>query len=86
MTTATKLTVEQFLDLPEKDLIYELVEGEAIAKMSPKRFHSCVTGTLYTFLGNWSKNKGEVGIEWAITLKRNGKDWVRCPRFIVYFL
>ena len=79
MIATTKLTVEQFLNLPVDDVAYELVEGEAIAKMSPKRFHSRIAGTLYTFLGNWSKNKGEVGIEWAVTLKRNGKDWIPVP-------
>ena len=79
MITATKLTLDQFLDLPEGDITYELIEGEAISKMPPKRFHSRLTGTLYTLLTDWSKEQGEVGIEWAITLKRNGKDWVPVP-------
>jgi Uma2 family endonuclease len=79
MKTTTKLTVEQFLDLPEEDLTYELIEGEAIPKMPPKRFHSRIASTLNILLSNWSENKGEIGLEWAITLKRNGKDWVPVP-------
>ena len=79
MTTATKLSLEQFLALPEGDITYELIEGEAIAKMSPKRFHSRLAVTLCLLLENWSKEQGEVGIEWAITLKRNGEDWVPVP-------
>ncbi len=86
MITAKKLTLQEFLALPEGDLTYELIEGEVIPKMSLKRFHSRLTGTLYTLLTDWSKGKGEVGIEWAVILKRNGKDWVRCSRFVVYFL
>lgn len=79
MTTKTKLTVEEFLNIPQDDVTCELIEGEAISKMSPKRFHSRLAVNLCIFLENWSKNKGEVGLEWAITLKRNGKDWVPVP-------
>lgn len=46
-------------------------------KVSPKRFHSRLTGTIYTILNDWSQGQGEVGIESAITLKRRGQDW--CP-------
>lgn len=82
METLTKqeLTLEQFLSLPDEDITYELIDGEAIAKMSPKRFHSRVTIALSSLLLEWNQtleNQGEVGIEWAITLKKNGKDW--CP-------
>lgn len=79
MITATKLTLEEFLALPEGNITYELIEGEKIAKMSPKRYHSRLAVTLCILLENWSKNRGEVGIEWAITLKRNDKDWVPVP-------
>ncbi|BAZ39338.1 hypothetical protein NIES4101_52900 [Calothrix sp. NIES-4101] len=34
----TQLTLEEFLALPEGDIIYELINGEALPKMSPKRF------------------------------------------------
>jgi Uma2 family endonuclease len=77
MITATKLTLAEFLDLSQGDLTYELKAGEAIPKMSPKRFHSRLAGSLYTLLNNWCKDQGEVGIEWAVTLKRKGEDW--CP-------
>ena len=79
MTVATKLTLEEFLALPEGDITYELIAGEAIPKMSPKRFHSLLTGTFYTLLADWSKEKGEVGIEWAVILERNGEDWAPVP-------
>lgn len=78
--TKKKLTLQEFLSLADEDVTYELVEGEAIPKMSPKRFHSLLTSTLFLLLHEWNQtqeNQGEVGIEWAITLKRKGKDW--CP-------
>lgn len=82
MQTLTKksLTLSEFLALPDEDITYELIEGEAVPKMSPKRFHSRVTLALSLLLDEWNQTqetKGEVGIEWAVTLKRKGKDW--CP-------
>ncbi|MEL7036679.1 MAG: Uma2 family endonuclease [Cyanobacteria bacterium J06592_8] len=78
-TTQTQLTLEEFLALPETDLNYELVNGEAIPKMAPKRFHSRLTVALCTLLTQWCQNRGEVGIEWAVTLKKNDRDWVPIP-------
>jgi len=74
------LTLAEFLALPNDDCTCELIDGEAVPKMSPKRFHSRVTSALFLLLEEWNQqqeNQGEIGIEWAITLKRNGKDW--CP-------
>lgn len=73
------LTLEEFLALPFGDITYELVDGEARPKMSPKRFHSRLTVALCQLLTQWCQNHGEVGIEWAVTLKRNGRDWVPIP-------
>lgn len=82
-TVATKslLALQEFLALPqgEGDITYELVDGEARPKMSPKRFHSRLTLALSQLLTPWAQNRGEVGIEWAITLKRQGRDWVSVP-------
>lgn len=77
--TQYRLTLKEFLAMPESDITYELVEGEAIPKMSPKRFHSRVTGALYTLLNQWCPQRGEVNPEWAIALKRQGEDWVPVP-------
>ncbi len=78
--THKKLTLQEFLALPDGDITYELIDGKAVPKMSPKRFHSRVTAALFLLLFDWNQtleNQGEVGIEWAITLKRKEKDW--CP-------
>lgn len=77
--TQYRLTLKEFFAMPESDITYELVEGEAIPKMSPKRFHSRVTGALYTLLNQWCPQRGEVNPEWAIALKRQGEDWVPVP-------
>ncbi len=79
MITTEKLTLQQFLDAPKGHFICELIEGEAITKMSPKRFHSRLAITFCILLKNWCKNNGEVGLEWSVTLKRNGKDWIPVP-------
>lgn len=75
----TQLTLEEFLALPPGDITYELINGEPVAKMSPKRFHSKLTLTLAMLMVKWAQNRGEVGIEWAVKLKRNSKDWVPVP-------
>jgi Uma2 family endonuclease len=75
-----KLTLEEFFALKNDNITYELIEGEAIPKMSPKRFHSRVTLVLSLILNQWNQAQekpGEIGIEWAISLTKNGQNW--CP-------
>ena len=79
MLTTKKLTLQEYLALPQDDNYCELVAGQAIPKMSPKRFHSRVTGAVYLLLNEWSEDRGEIGIEWAVILKRKGQDWVPIP-------
>ncbi|ELS00204.1 hypothetical protein GLO73106DRAFT_00040600 [Gloeocapsa sp. PCC 73106] len=56
------------------------VSTRFIATLSPRqRFHSRLAVSLCLLLEDWSKKRGEVGIEWAITLKRNGEDWIPVP-------
>jgi len=74
-----RLTLEEFLALPESDVTYELVDGEPVPKMSPKRFHSALQRTLLMLIYEWCQGQGEVYSEWAIALKRNGEDWVPVP-------
>jgi Uma2 family endonuclease len=73
------LTLKEFLTLPETDITYELKDVRAIPKMSPKFFHSSVTGAIYSLLRQWCQNRGRVGTEWAVILTRNGRNWVPVP-------
>lgn len=74
-----KLTLEAFLRLPESDESYELINGEAVKKMSPKFFHSRLTSAFWCELSGWADEVGQVAIEWSVVLKRKGKDWVPVP-------
>jgi Uma2 family endonuclease len=78
-TPTKQLTLAEFLALPEGETSYELVDGQAVPKMSPKWLHARSTGSLYLFFHAWSQNRGRVGIEWAVTLQRNQVDWVPIP-------
>ncbi|OUL21715.1 hypothetical protein BV372_31545 [Nostoc sp. T09] len=78
-TTGNKLTLEEFLALPEGDINYEFVDGFAVAKVSPKFFHSALQRALLFLIYAWSKGKGRTVAEWAILLKRQGKDWAPVP-------
>ena len=74
-----KLTVEEFFALSVSDVAYELIEGQAIPKMSPKRFHAGVQKALLMLMDAWAENKGYLYPEWAVRLKRNNEDWVPVP-------
>ncbi|MGL6345276.1 MAG: Uma2 family endonuclease [Waterburya sp.] len=77
--SSTTLTIQEFFELPESDRPYELIDGQAIPKMSPKFFHSRLQKTLLFILDSWGENKGRVEPEWAIKLKRHGDDWIPVP-------
>ena len=76
-----QLTLEEFLNLPpgEGDITYELVDGKAIPKMSPKKFHSALTRAFLFLIDTWCEDKGEIFPELSVTLTRNGRDWVPTP-------
>jgi Uma2 family endonuclease len=79
-----RLTLEEFLALPEGDITYEFVNGEAVPKykddeMSPKFFHGSTTDALFILLSAWVQENGRVVIEWAIKLTRNQQDWMPVP-------
>ncbi|MEH2146095.1 MAG: Uma2 family endonuclease [Nostoc sp.] len=79
LNIAGQLSLEEFLALPEGDVYYELVNGQAIPKVSPKFFHSTLQLALGLLIRAWCKGKGRVLPEWAILLKRQGKDWASLP-------
>jgi Uma2 family endonuclease len=76
---SSEMTLEQFLSLPENDESYELINGEAIKKMSPKFFHSSLTTVFWVEISGWCDERGRVRVEWSVILKRRGKDWVPVP-------
>ncbi len=79
MTTGIKLTLEEFWALPEGETACELVNGQAIPKVSPKYFHSSLQRAFDRLISAWCKGKGRIRPEWAVTLKRKGVDWVPTP-------
>jgi Uma2 family endonuclease len=79
-----RMTLEEFLALPEGDITYEFVNGEAVPKykdneMSPKFFHSTVQKYLLILLDQCLNNQGRVVVEWAVKLKLNHEDWMPIP-------
>ncbi|MBC1237560.1 Uma2 family endonuclease [Nostoc sp. 2RC] len=74
-----QLSLKEFLSLPEGDVYYEFIDGQAVPKVSPKFFHSTLQIALGLLIRAWCKGKGRVLPEWAILLKRQGKDWAPLP-------
>lgn len=76
-----QLTLQEFLNLSpgEGDITYELIDGQAIPKMSPKFFHAKLTRVLLNLIEQSCEGKGEVCPEWAVALTRRGRDWMPIP-------
>ncbi|MEA5574284.1 Uma2 family endonuclease [Calothrix sp. UHCC 0171] len=79
-----RLTLEEFLALPEGDVTYEFVNGAAVPKykteeISPKFFHSRFQKTLLILLDRCLQNQGRVEVEWAIKLKIENENWMPVP-------
>lgn len=82
--TPASLTLEEFSRLPEGEVNYELQDGTAIAKMSPKRIHSSLQRTLLFLLSDWGNGQdcplpGDAYPEWGICLQKNEQDWAPVP-------
>jgi Uma2 family endonuclease len=79
-----QLTLPEFLNLPlgEGDATYELIEGQAVPKVSPKKFHSKLTRALLNLIDRWCRDRGEVCPELAIMLTRRGQDWAPVPELL----
>ena len=75
----TKLTLEEFLALPDPNVYCEFVDSEAVPKVSPKYFHQTLQFTLCRLIRVWCKGRRRVLPEWGILLKRRGKDWAHLP-------
>lgn len=46
----------------------ELIDGIEVPKMSPKRRHAKLEGTLMSILRPWAGDRGEAGVEWRFDL------------------
>jgi Uma2 family endonuclease len=74
-----KLTLQEFLDLPESEPYCELIDGAAIPQVSPKRFHCGVQKAFLFLLDPWTENRGFFYQEWSVIMTRQGQDWVPIP-------
>ena len=64
-----KLTKAEFWRLADAaDRTYELIDGIAVPKISPKYFHARSTRRMLNILAEWAKDRGRVEIEWAVDL------------------
>lgn len=79
LTNKTNLTLEEFWALPPGDTAYELVDGKVIPKVSPKYFHSSLQRSFDRLISAWCRSKERIRAPWAVSLKRNGRDWVPVP-------
>ena len=64
----------------------EFINGQAIPKMSPKRFHAKTQKQLLKLLDDWAEDRGHFYPEWSVMLTRQGEPWVPIPdmMFVAY--
>ena len=68
-TTIKKLTKAEFWALADAaDITYELIDGIAVPKISPKYFHARSGRKILNILEAWAKNRGRAEMEWAFDL------------------
>ncbi|HLO86063.1 MAG TPA: Uma2 family endonuclease [Nostocaceae cyanobacterium] len=81
LQTDKQLTLQEFFNLPpgKEDITYELVNGQALPKMSPKFFHAKLTFVIANLIYQWSQEKGVVCPEWSVILTKENQDWVPTP-------
>ena len=70
--TTIGITKAEFWALADAaDITYELIDGIAVPKMSPKYFHARSARRILNILEEWSKNRGRAEMEWAFDLSDN---------------
>jgi Uma2 family endonuclease len=68
-TTTKKLTKAEFWALADAaDITYELIDGRAKPKMSPKYFHARSARRILNILEEWARDRGRAEMEWAFDL------------------
>ncbi|HLP91306.1 MAG TPA: Uma2 family endonuclease [Nostocaceae cyanobacterium] len=81
LQTDKELTLEEFLKLPinEGDINYELIDGQAVPKMSPQKRHSKLTRAFIKIFELCYDDKCEIYPELSVKLTRKGRDWIPTP-------
>lgn len=72
-TAAQKISKAEFWALADAadDVIYELIDGIATSKMSPKYFHARAARKILMALHGWAESRGRLEMEWAFDLNED---------------
>jgi Uma2 family endonuclease len=71
-TATKKLTKAEFWALADAaDITYELIDGIAVPKMSPRYFLARSARRILNILEEWAKNRGRAEMEWAFDLSED---------------
>jgi Uma2 family endonuclease len=73
------ITLKAFLASADSNDRIEFINGQAIPKMSPKRFHAKTQKALLKLLDTWAEGRGHFYPEWSVVLTRQGEPWVPIP-------
>jgi Uma2 family endonuclease len=73
------ITLDAFLASADASDRTELIHGQAVPKMSPKRFHAKTQKALLKILDGWAEGRGHFYPEWSVVLTRQGEPWVPIP-------
>jgi len=77
--STTKMTVDEFLSLPETDEHLELVDGEIVVSPKPKTSHQILTSEIYMLLRMATNGLGRVVPEKELVVDSEVSENVRVP-------
>lgn len=83
MSTGTRLTLKEFLALPETKPGSEYIDGEVVQKTMPTTDHAIIQRLLSLVLGLFLREHpiAEGGPEWRCVFGPTGHEWGRLPDF-----
>lgn len=79
MATKTRITVEEFLALPESKPYLELMDGEVVEKAMPTLEHGRLAGELYHLLRNYQRNNPTFRVVPEVRHLDEAVGWVFLP-------
>ncbi len=84
MATKTRISLEEFLAMPETEPPSELIDGEVVQKVAPNIYHAMLTARLITLLGQYLEGHREAFVVNELRHVEFGEQRVYLPDISVF--
>ncbi|HKS92441.1 MAG TPA: Uma2 family endonuclease [Tepidiformaceae bacterium] len=83
MATTTRVSIDEFLAMPETEPPSELIDGEIVQKPMPNEDHGSLVAELIRLLGNYLHASGEGRVLTEVRHADRAEEWVYLPDIYV---